>query len=444
MPTRPSTRLLAGAVLALALAVAPAAAVSALPSPDRPAQTLSHEQILAALNAQRQANGIPPVTESPPWSGRCSAHISYEALNSYMGHGEEAGKPGYSDEGARGGVWSSQSVNSSWVHGNPWENAPWHLHFMLNPYATQVGFAEEQGFNCMGAGDGDLPWSPRPVQDAFAFYGYSPTGGTVPYAQTAFEAPQTPGEFVGIPTGTKTGPNLMVWALSPDESLPDGTLGPPPLETLSSATLTGPHGPVEVRVMNGTNNPADTETFGIVIPVQPLEPNAAYTLTAIFESSQPMLVDGFAEGRTARSATFTKTFTTDGRWLVGIAGQRGPGSDPSDPASAPRPPARAPVLTGLALRSYGLAGLATRGLSLRLGVGVARARVSVSLLLGRRMVAQGTVTARRAGTVALTLRPGRAGRALISGRGRLRLTLRISAAAPGGKPQVVSQPLVLG
>jgi hypothetical protein len=67
----------------------------------------------------------------------------------------------------------------------------------------------------------------------------------------------------------------------------------------------------------------------------------------------------------------------------------------------------------------------------------------VRLLLGRRTVAQGTATARRAGTVALTVRPGRAGRALVAGRRRLRLTLRITAVAPGGKPQVVSQPLVL-
>jgi hypothetical protein len=442
MPTSPARRTLVGAALALALAAAPAVAAT-LPSPVRPPQTFSHDQILAALNAQRQANAIPAVTESALWSARCSAHIAYEAQNSYMGHDEDAASSGYSADGALGGVWSSQSVNSSWANGNPWENAPWHLHFMLSPTITQVGFAEEKGFNCMGAGDGDLPVNPMPAQDTFVFYGYSPTGGTVPYAQTAFEAPQTPGEFVGIPRGTKTGPNLMIWGLSPDDALPDGTFGPPPLVRLASATLTGPQGPVEVRVVNDTNDPAVTESFGIVIPVKPLEPNASYTLTATFDSAPPTLVDGSAGDRTARSATFTKTFTTDGRWLVGIAGQHGPGSDPSDPASAGRPPAGAPVLLGLALRHYGLAGLPTRGVSLRLGVAVAGARVSASLLLGRKTVAQGSVTARRAGNEVLMLKPGRAGRALIAGHKSLRLTLRITAIAPGGKPQVSSQRLVL-
>jgi hypothetical protein len=444
MRTLPAPRLVGAAMLALGLGLAPAAS-AVVPSPDRPAQTLGHDQILGALNAQRQANGFPAVGESALWSARCVGHIAYEAQNGVLGHVEDPGLPGYSAEAAAGGVWSSQSADSSWAHGNPWENAPYHLHFILNPAVTQVGFAEGQGFNCMGAGDGDLPLNPAPAQDTFWFYGYSPAGGSVPYAQTAFEAPMTPGESVGIPTGTKTGPNLMVWALSPDESLADGTWGPPPLRTLLSATLTGPGGPVEVRVVSESNKPEIGEPFGFVIPVQPLQPNAAYTLTATFESFPPSSLD-LAPAGPPRTATFSQSFTTDDRWLVGIAGQRGPGSDPSDPQSAPvgptGPRSQPSVLNSLSLRTSGLRGLAARGVSLRLGIAVPRARVSVRLLLGRRVVAQKSVSARR-GTVSLTLRPSRAGRLLLAGRRRVKLVLRISAVAPGGTPQVATRPFVL-
>ena len=51
---------------------------------------------MAALNAQRKANGIPAgIRLSSLWSGRCHKHDHYMELNRQLTHVEEPGKTGY-------------------------------------------------------------------------------------------------------------------------------------------------------------------------------------------------------------------------------------------------------------------------------------------------------------------------------------------------------------
>jgi hypothetical protein len=371
------------------------------------ASAISNADILGKVNAQRTANGLGAVTESSVWSHRCVLHTHYEALNHYLGHEEDPLKPGYSTDGALGGKWSSQSQGSDWADGNPWENAPWHLQFILSPYQAEYGFAQNEGFNCMGSGDGDLPLRPDPSRDEFFFYGYSPTGGTVPSKQTAFEAPTTPQTYVGIPNGTATGPNLMVWAWSLGQDEPLASGGSDPLAYLDSATLTGPSGPVDVRVVNHDNDPLIFTPFGFVIPVRPLTPGQSYTLTATFSSINH-----------DRTAAYRKTFTTDDRWLYQIKYQHGP--------PAPAPPKAGPLLSAAINKTYRWQHTARRGLPITLTAAVPLRRVEVFAAVGRLLVVKRSLwlnlpAGKR--TVYLKLYPPAVRFVLNRGHGRVSLTV---------------------
>lgn len=380
------------------------------------ASAMSNAEIVGKLNAQRTANGMPAISESTTWSSRCLAHTHYEALNHYLGHDEDPSKPGYSQDGALGGKWGDQSEGSDWADGNPWENAPWHLHFLLTPWATQYGFAQSEGYNCASAGMGDLPFAADPASDQFFFYGYSPQGGTVPSKQTAFEAPKVPSEWAGIPAGTATGPNLMVWAWTPQQNGDQPDPNKPPLFHLDAATLTGPAGPVDVRVLNDSNDSDIGEPFGFVIPVQPLTPGATYTLTSTFSSYYH-----------DRTATFTKTFTTDDRWLYEIKNQHGPNASPT--SSLPS----VTVKKTYSWRKIGKSGLPvtiTSPTATKLQiVAVARHTLAVRRPLTKKVSADST------NTVRLKLDP--AAMAFLLKKGHGRVTLTIVAGAGIAKTTIV-------
>jgi hypothetical protein len=56
--------------------------------------------LLAALNAQRLANGIPGrVKENPIWSEKCARHIAYMGKTGTFGHSEDPASPAYSAAG---------------------------------------------------------------------------------------------------------------------------------------------------------------------------------------------------------------------------------------------------------------------------------------------------------------------------------------------------------
>lgn len=62
------------------------------------AQAQSPEQTHGMLNAQRQANGIPPAAFDATRANGCERHNYYQSLNG-LGHGQDPSKPGYSPEG---------------------------------------------------------------------------------------------------------------------------------------------------------------------------------------------------------------------------------------------------------------------------------------------------------------------------------------------------------
>jgi hypothetical protein len=145
------------------------------------------------------------------------------------------------------------------------------------------------------------PGYQRPPPAGWATYTY-PGAGTVGFRfeETAAESPFTPGEKVGIPAGTLTGPYLYVMF--------DGPFMAGGRAAATGASLTGPDGPVELAVVDNTTPDVGSylPTGVELIPLRPLRPRAAYT-AAVTAVVRPY---GGVEGQ---PPAYSWTFTTAGR-----------------------------------------------------------------------------------------------------------------------------------
>jgi hypothetical protein len=258
-------------------------------------------QAVAWLNAQREANGIPGgITDNPEWDLACAHHVNWLKLNPSVSgiaeHTEIPGTPGYTPDGQWAGAnsvlggsfFGSSSATASlefynseypWGADNGWEWAPIHLMDLLNPSLAVSGFSP----GCMVTGG--TPQRPEPNPQLLTYPGAS-TDFIYP-AEQAFEAPYTPGQFVGIPQPETTGPYLFVfgWGTGPGQII--------------SASLLGPTGPVTIATVDDHTTGALGElgTYlapgGALIPRKPLLPRTHYTATATFvpdATGQPLSV----------------------------------------------------------------------------------------------------------------------------------------------------------
>lgn len=234
------------------------------------ASAASPGQIQAFLNQQRAVNGIPGVSFSPGLSDGCDKHNRYMQLNNYFSpqHGESPGQPGYTPEGAdqsNAEVLSSAQIRSYWSPtSNPWASAPIHLAIAFDPELTQAGGADSHGFECLRL---NSFWTfAGPTLSLFT----GPRGRTnVPLTETAYEAPYVPQTLVGIPTGRKTGYQLIAYA-NDIGSYPDSY-------QVQSASLTGPSGPVTLRVVDSRFSQWDLPDAAVIIPIHAFAPHSNYT-----------------------------------------------------------------------------------------------------------------------------------------------------------------------
>ena len=228
-------------------------------------------KLVGFINAMRSASGIPAdIKENPVWSAGCEAHNHYGATNNILTHSESATAPAFTDEGARAGMTSVLYRNLRWTAAsNPFEHSPIHLHQLLAPRLDVVGAWESEGFGCVTT----LSSRKRAAPARNVTYTYPRDGATGWRAsEVASERPLTPGELLGIAPGTETGPYLYVLFDGPDVGINDSA-------NVTSASLTGPGGPVSLAV-------ADNTTAGLegylpvgaqLIPRDPLRPGATYT-----------------------------------------------------------------------------------------------------------------------------------------------------------------------
>nr|MBA3746659.1 hypothetical protein [Solirubrobacterales bacterium] len=234
------------------------------------------EQI-TALNAQREAHGIPAgIVERPDWSEGCRRHMEYIAANGgTLTHEEQPDRPGYTVNGAMIGPRSvlSPEVEAFGAAGNAFETAPLHLMQVLAPALTQMGVWG-------GCATTSLGYSRKPAKAELFSYPGDGVGG-VRESEIAAEAPFVPGDLVGLPMGTTTGPHVYVMSF--------GT-GP---GYLQSATIDGPGGPLELRVVDNETPRLEglMPPGGILIPVAPLAASATYNAAVTFqprEGGQPL------------------------------------------------------------------------------------------------------------------------------------------------------------
>lgn len=231
------------------------------------------------LNAQREAHGIPAgIVENPDWSRACDRHISYWQATNTLGHEEDPSNPHYSEEGNWGGTHAVLSYGDTWLaDANPWEWAPIHLAQLLAPELTEIGVADRGGMVCATTWPGYS--RELPVTTSVVTY---PGDGTKLYArEKAYESPFTPGDLVGLPQGTETGPHLYVYVWGP--ALADYRL----MRSLSiaHASLRGPRGELTLRWVDHTTariGPYLPSGSGIIIPVEPLQVGTRYDASVRF------------------------------------------------------------------------------------------------------------------------------------------------------------------
>lgn len=233
------------------------------------AAAISGAEIVQRVSQQREANGIPgALVERPDWSADCAKHNYYEAQTGELRHSEDPSSPYYSAEGNWAAENSVLASGSSWNQGNPWEQAPIHLIQMLAPQLSEMGAAENDNHNCATTFFGYK----RPAPAGLTAYSYPGNGvtGVVP-SERAIESPFVPGDQVGLPQGTTTGRYLLAYLAGVEPSdAPDVT---------AVATLSNSGGPVDLRVVDSTNEEVGgfmPQPSAFLIPAQPLKPLAAY------------------------------------------------------------------------------------------------------------------------------------------------------------------------
>ena len=231
-----------------------------------------HRRFIALLNAERETNGLPAdIVEDATWSESCARHNAYMELNG-IGHAETPGLPGYSESGNRAGTSSVLSTGVGWTNGNPFATAPLHLMDLLDPRLSVTGVAESSDHVCV--------WTSPGNQRRFSLddvYTVPRDGGDAVVSEIARERPFVPGDSVGLPEGTRTGPHLLVYAVGPSA----GTM------RVRAASLTSAAGQwVELRTVDNTSARvgAYLSPGAILIPVQPLVAGTDYVASISLES----------------------------------------------------------------------------------------------------------------------------------------------------------------
>ena len=114
-------------------------------------------QIVARLNAERAANGIPGgIVLDRAWTTGCEHHVRYEELNGIAWtHQETPGRPGFTKDGQLAGLLGDQQAGlGSFDGSDPFDRLPLHLADLLAPTLAQVGAFERGGRTCSRVSSG--------------------------------------------------------------------------------------------------------------------------------------------------------------------------------------------------------------------------------------------------------------------------------------------------
>jgi hypothetical protein len=168
-------------------------ALAPLPAQALAEGTLEGQPALEVLNEQRAANGIPPLS------------LNQSLAASWCPNEDEG--PGGPE------VRRDLSGNGDWGRSySPWDDAPFHQFSEYSPVFTEAGIVNtgmEASEGCLGvAGARSEPATPT----FYAFVSDMGPGDVSPTETVSEEGPFAPQEVVGIPQGTTTGPQLLLYA----------------------------------------------------------------------------------------------------------------------------------------------------------------------------------------------------------------------------------------
>jgi len=109
---------------------------------------------------------------------------------------------------------------------------------LLSPRLTQLGVSASYHHVCATSRPGYLRRDPSSP----SLYPYPGDGAAaVPYKQWSYGLPVTPGDFVGLPAGFTTGPNLLVMAdVGGQAKILDASLAGPVARSTSAPSTTPP------------------------------------------------------------------------------------------------------------------------------------------------------------------------------------------------------------
>ena len=206
--------------------------------PNAASASQSSEEMVALLNEQRRASGLPGVTHAPDLSASCD------------------------QEGVRADAHVRDWSGRRWTRTeNPWTNAPLHLVGIFDPLATEAGAAQTGDTYCMRVRDGRS--FDRPTFFSIPAFGAenvtAAPGGR-------WEIPYTPMHVLGLsgPEGGPSGPQILAWAAGADSA------------TVIDVLITGPNGRVETRTLDSSSGRWPVSS-ALVIVVRRLDPLTRYT-----------------------------------------------------------------------------------------------------------------------------------------------------------------------
>lgn len=258
-----------------------AASVVALTLVPTGAGAVSDGVAIGHLNVQRKTHKIPArISVIPSLSDGCAKHNNYMNQNDVLTHFENPGDPGFTPEGRQAGLTSVLARGAApWSspRANPWEAGPIHLSQLLAPDLLVSGYNESFGFSCATT----LAAPRRTNTKKIRVFTYPGPGSRLFYrGERAAEGPYTPGELIGIPQRTLTGPYILVLLDGPNRSAIDAA-------KIRKAILRKSTGrKVGVRKIGSAH--AKLTPFmppgGFVIPKKPLKAGALYRITVVIRA----------------------------------------------------------------------------------------------------------------------------------------------------------------
>jgi hypothetical protein len=234
-----------------------------------PAHAVSSAQIVNVINAERHANGLPPVREDPALSAGCADYDRYRQMNGSLANaytlgGEDPSKPGYTAAGNRASRDSLLNAGDrpadSFANGDVFDDAPGHLMALMDPAVAVIG-ADQLDFevspffgiaslSCIDVRSAPSRARPRRLRE----YAYVGPDGRAPRTPSYREGPRGVGPLVFLYFDAPKGARVTLRSLTLRRS--DGSSAQPSFVAISGGLVDGRSGARAANKTKPSRTPA--------------------------------------------------------------------------------------------------------------------------------------------------------------------------------------------